>query len=152
MRRYLAFLWLVCFCPLSIGDPGAAPPPQSASGCIDWSNGACSRYWVSIIQLIGSPEKFNGKRVLTQGYIHIDEHEREGKSLYVHKEDYLNDLTKNGLWVTFAAGATLERCQDAYVSVVGTFSSDTGHMGGYGGSINIESCAAMRPNNRWRGP
>jgi len=138
LKRYVTLLLLASFCQVSIADPDATSPPKRPPNCIDWSDGTCRAYWVSMIQLIGSPERYDGKRVMTEGFIHIDEHQREGKNLYVHREDYLHNLYKNGLWVIDVPGG--EKCQDAYVSVIGVFSSDTGHMGASAGSIRIERC------------
>ena len=51
---------------------------------------------VSMIQLLGTPEKFDSKFIRVYGFLRL---EFEGKALYLHKEDYSQGLTKNSVWV-----------------------------------------------------
>jgi len=53
---------------------------------------------VSLIKLIATPEKYNGKRIQVIGYLHL---EFEGNAIYLHKEDEEAGLSKNGFWVNF---------------------------------------------------
>ena len=57
----------------------------------------CSLYDASIVELIATPEMFDGKRVRTVGFVHL---EFEGNGLYLHKEDWTHSLYRNGLWST----------------------------------------------------
>src|SRR5215471_15964166 len=52
---------------------------------------------VSMVQLIASPEKFDGKVVQVIGFLRL---EFEGDVLYLHADDYKNRINKNGLWVS----------------------------------------------------
>jgi hypothetical protein len=51
---------------------------------------------VSMIQLIARPDDFDGEYVRVIGFYR---HEFEGNALYLHREDYEQGLTKNGLWM-----------------------------------------------------
>jgi hypothetical protein len=95
---------------------------------------------VSIIQLISNPEQFDGKRVRLIGFVRL---ELEGDAIYLHREDYNNRLTKNGLWINITKdfdGKGNHKYDQKYVLVEGTFSANNqGHMGLFSGAIeNIE--------------
>ena len=50
----------------------------------------------SIVQLIANPSAFHNKKVRIIGYMNI---EFEGNAIYLHREDYMRGLHKNGLWL-----------------------------------------------------
>ncbi|WP_164850007.1 hypothetical protein [Mucilaginibacter limnophilus] len=92
---------------------------------------------LSIINLIANPEKYDGKSIRVNGYLHL---EFEGNMLYLHKVDYEKSLSKNALWMDFSKKSLMaldkEKCNDKYVLVEGVFNSNnTGHMGMNTGSI-----------------
>ena len=96
---------------------------------------------VAVIQLIATPERFEGRRVHVVGYLY---QEFEGSGLYAHQEDFERSLYRNGLWINVA------RCgypgkpsiNDAYVLVEGEFTGkEHGHMGLWSGSLsNVTRC------------
>src|SRR6266511_2902776 len=51
---------------------------------------------VSLIQIIGNPEPFHGKRVVVAGFVVL---EFEHHALYLHREDADHLLMKNALWL-----------------------------------------------------
>ncbi len=75
---------------------------------------------VSMIELIANPEKFDGKRVFVEGFLHF---EFEGNALYFHEEDYRGGLWQNGvsLGVTPAQQKQYAVCESRNCFVVGTF-------------------------------
>jgi len=96
---------------------------------------------VSIIQLIATPEKFDGKRVAVMGYLRL---EFEGNAIYIHKEDYERRIVKNGVWVSPLKGIC-EKPRSLnlkYVLLEGRFdANNNGHMGLNSGSIvDITRC------------
>ena len=95
-----------------------------------------------MVELLASPELFDGKRIRTFGYVHL---EFEGDALYLHKEDYAHSLYRNGLWVDLTNTVSRTDCQDRYVLVEGTFtSSDHGHMGLWSGALKkITRCMPL---------
>jgi hypothetical protein len=127
----------------------AAAAATSAQGeihrprCATEPGKPCSLYDASIVELIATPEVFDGKRVRTVGYVHF---EFEGNGLYLHKEDYAHSLYLNGLWVDLAKGVSGTDCQDRYVLVEGTFrSGNRGHMGLWSGAVEeITRCMPLR--------
>lgn len=90
---------------------------------------------VSLITLIAKPADFDGKQVRVKGFARV---EFEGNAIYLHRDDYLYGITKNGLWLDLemvpsksAAGA-----DKRYVLVEGVFSmEEQGHFGLWSGSI-----------------
>lgn len=90
---------------------------------------------VSMLSLIAAPKDFDGKQVRVIGFARL---EFEGNAIYLHKEDYLHGILKNGLWLDIdslprKAGAIPD---NQYVIVEGTFSmKDQGHLGLWAGSI-----------------
>ena len=91
----------------------------------------------SLIRLIATPEKYDGKTIQVIGYLHL---EFEGNAIYLHKEDYENSLTENSFWVSFSKKITKQKnimdYNDRYVIIIGTFKMDkNGHMGMFGGTL-----------------
>lgn len=83
-------------------------------------------FFVSLIQLIATPEKYDGKVVKVVGFMHL---EFEGDELFVSSADFDNRITKNGVWIVRNPSlvAHADEIKDRYVVVVGTFST-----GGFG--------------------
>lgn len=85
---------------------------------------------VSLINLIAAPKQFDGKLVRVSGYLNI---EFENIELYLHKEDSLQGLTKNGVWLDLDGEARKKfgSLKSRYVFVEGVVdSTHFGHMGG----------------------
>jgi hypothetical protein len=90
---------------------------------------------VSIVQLLATPEKFDGKLVRVFGFLRLA---FEGDALYLHREDDTQGLTRNALWVdrTEAMEREQEKLNAHYVLIEATFDAeDTGHMGLFGGAL-----------------
>lgn len=91
---------------------------------------------VSVIQLIAQPEKFDGKRVRFIGFLRL---EFEGDAIYLHREDFEQGISRNGLWINVPSEMTKPQ-RDAvnmrYVICVGIFRAGAhGHMGMFSGEI-----------------
>jgi len=101
---------------------------------------------VSVINLIATPERYNGKLVRIIGYLNL---EFEGNALYLHKEDYDRSLLKNGIWIDMPRKDFIEKTKEFskhYVVIEGIFDmSDTGHMGLFSGSLT-----KITRLDRWR--
>ncbi len=100
---------------------------------------------VPMIQLLSHPEKYEGQKVLTHGFLSMQS-ERENH-LYLHKEDYRFALM-NGvvLRLTQAQRERFEKLNLNYVLIEGTIHAGVGgHDEGYCGEIvdvtRIESWA-----------
>jgi hypothetical protein len=77
---------------------------------------------VSMIQLIARPSDFDGEYVRVTGFYR---HEFEGNLLYLHREDYEQGLTKNGVWMDGKPEHNM-----TYILVEGRFNAKrTGHLG-----------------------
>jgi hypothetical protein len=90
---------------------------------------------VSMVQLIASPEKFDGKVVQVVGFLRL---EHEGDVLYLHEDDYRHRIRKNGLWVARnkIIADNINRLNMNYVLLVGTFNAgNKGHMSLNSGAI-----------------
>jgi hypothetical protein len=74
---------------------------------------------VSMIRLIASPERYDGKPVMVFGFYHLTAHPFHSASvLYLHKEDYEHELTLNSLLVERPEGTELNH---GYAVVTGIF-------------------------------
>jgi hypothetical protein len=100
---------------------------------------------VSIIRLIATPEKYQGKFVRIEGYLH---NQFEDSAIYLSKDDADHLINKNALWVRYAEKAqkqalyseqepdNLRYFDRKYVLIEGVFNEyDHGHLGAYAGSI-----------------
>lgn len=92
---------------------------------------------VSLIQLIATPERYHQKIVQVVGYLNL---EFEGNAVYLHKEDFDNVLSNNGIWVIFSDLVSREKkltdYSKKYVILQGTFDMyKKGHFGLYSGTI-----------------
>jgi hypothetical protein len=101
---------------------------------------------VSIIRLIATPERYDGKLVRVVGYLNMA---FEGDSISFHEEDFRRNLVENALWVEPAEGMRKEltKLSRQYVLIEGVFdASDRGHMGLFSGAItNITRADAWKP-------
>ena len=93
---------------------------------------------VSIVNLIATPEKYDGKKIQIIGYLHL---EFEGDGIYLHKDDFTNAITANGQWVNFSEKLikkkNIKDYSDNYVIILGTFNKDSkGHMGLFNGTMD----------------
>ena len=91
---------------------------------------------VSMLQLIATPEKYQGKLVRAIAFLRI---EFEGNALYLHKEDYDHRIAKNAIWLQLSHDAMLkaEGISNQYVIVEGHFDGQQkGHMGLFSGTLS----------------
>jgi hypothetical protein len=101
------------------------------------SAGHCTRYGVSMVELLARPEMFHGKRVRVIGYVRL---EFEGNAIYLSKESYEAAIAKNALWLDPPIGSALAKkgakWGPRYAIVEGRFDATmTGHMGSFSGAI-----------------
>jgi hypothetical protein len=90
---------------------------------------------VSLLQLIATPKRFDKKPIRVVGFLRL---EFEGNALYLHREDYENAISGNGIWVEVSA--EMAKQEDSlnmhYVLLQGIFNAnDRGHMSLWSGSI-----------------
>ena len=118
-------------------DAGRKTPPN----CVASNATGAVICHVSMMALLGSPADYDGKLVVTYGYVHF---EFEGDSVYLHKEDFDNRLITNSLWISLKEGVKAEGCQDSYAVIYGRFVAGfRGHMGMNPGEIaEVSRCEA----------
>jgi hypothetical protein len=82
---------------------------------------------VSLIQLIANPEKYDGTHVLVVGFLRL---EFEGNALYVHEDDYKNNIYGNaiGIGVTKKWKWSKEELNMHYVMLGGTFKAGKSNL------------------------
>jgi hypothetical protein len=94
---------------------------------------------VSLIELIANPDAYNGDDVQVYGYVHLDKpplFEETSDAIYLHKEDSVNFIGKNGLFLSVPTeDPKRSSIKDGYKILEGRFSKDKGHMGMWSGSI-----------------
>ena len=90
---------------------------------------------VSIVALIATPEKYDGRLVRVIGFLHL---EFEGNAIYVHEEDHKRHLAINGLWVdeNGACRSNRRNPDGHYALLEGVFNATRkGHTGLWSGAI-----------------
>jgi hypothetical protein len=91
--------------------------------------------YASLVQLLATPERFDGKLVQVVGYVHL---EFEGNQICLHREDVRVHLSRNCLWLVPPELSADARSQasDRYNIVIGRFNARSkGHMGLFSGAI-----------------
>ncbi len=100
---------------------------------------------VSLVSLISTPEKYQGKLVRVNGYLH---YRFEDNALYLSKDDGTYLIGKNSVWLHFSedvkvqtsfnkGNPALTDLNDKYVLVEGRFNkNDKGHLGAHSGALN----------------
>ncbi len=78
------------------------------------------RVKVSLVQLIATPDRFDGKAVEVKGFLEMD---WEGALLYLHQADADNAMLSNAIWVrvTGQMKKDEEKLNKKYVTVRGKF-------------------------------
>ena len=146
MKRLARFVAIGASVAVTLGcsDPptpveATATMPKACAGPTKTGGYICD---VSMAALLANGDRYDGVRVITQGYIHF---EFEGNAIYLHKEDLDRNLSRNGLWVTLAKDVEATACQDAYVIVEGTFRAGLGgHFALWSGALDdITRCARL---------
>ena len=85
-----------------------------------------------MIQLIATPERFDGQRLQVTGYFGGIQFEES--ALYLHEEDYKHGITKNALWLE--AWDTLSKTPAGYITVDAVLNASRhGHLSGYQGTL-----------------
>jgi len=90
---------------------------------------------VSLIKLIATPERYDGKRVRVIGYCWL---EFEGDAIYLHEDDYLHGISENAVWLALSDEQRASRTtwRGRYVLASGVFrAQDRGHFGMFAGSL-----------------
>jgi hypothetical protein len=138
MRRWMLVPVLLLLASSSGSVQQERFPPDSRCQGVD-RRSACTIYGVSIVELIATPRLYDGKRVRVTGWLHL---EFEGNAIYLHRDDQVHGLTRNGLWVSFARQQGDSSCAGGYALVEGTFNAGHhGHMGLWSGAIEgIDRC------------
>jgi hypothetical protein len=133
MRRIRLVVFSCVVCLLATAN--------TSGGKVADSPPAESPMYVSVLQLITTPEKFDHKLVSLVGFLTI---EREGDKLFAHQEDALNSILANAIQVegTKEMFYDRERIDMKYVKILGTFqASDHKRIPFYSGIIvGVRSC------------
>ena len=86
---------------------------------------------VSIVQLLATPARYEGRLVQVRGVAHF---EFEESALYLHREDADHMNSANGLWLEAGGHDDLS---DVFVLVEGRFTARShGHLGAWPGEID----------------
>jgi hypothetical protein len=142
LRRPTLMLGALALMAIAPALSAQAAPPQSmcASG-----TSPCTLYRPSFVYLLAHPEQFEGRRIHIVGFLHL---EFEGTALYLHREDFQKNLSKNGFWVNFRQGIDIPKdVSGSYVQLEGTFTSKSaGHFGMWSGEISDISFVSRWPD------
>jgi hypothetical protein len=113
MKRLFLFGVLFLFCSLAIIS-GANLARQQRKPIVPQPEG------VSIINLIATPERYDGKMISVAGFLAI---ENEDSRLYLSQEDYRRNLMINGIFVDHSEEIhkDIEQKDLHYVLITGIF-------------------------------
>ena len=96
---------------------------------------------VSLVQLIATPERYDGKQVSVVGFLVFG---FEGDWLCLHKEDYDNGIDANGVRIdrTKDMSRDLEKLHRNYVQIVGVFRQEASPFGfaSQGHVVDVQKC------------
>lgn len=93
-------------------------------------------YSVSLVQLIATPEKYNGKFVRVNGYLHV---KFEDSALYFSKDHADRIDARNAIWMSYAENGKLQLqpkhkagiinfdCEWVFVEGIFVYESEHGH-------------------------
>jgi hypothetical protein len=96
---------------------------------------------VSMLKLLATPERFDGKFIRTYGFLRIA---FEGKALYFHKDDYSHQLYKNSVWVDLPETGEYLNLNMHYVLIEGIFNANSyGHLHMFSGTL--EKISRVQP-------
>src|ERR1700693_2065130 len=109
---------LVSIALCSFADVSASPPQEPTVS-------------ISLVRLISSPGRYEGKRVLVEGFAVL---EFENQSLYLNQSDADYLIRGNATWLDISEAlyhsAKRKQLNRHYLRVEGTFDPrETGHMG-----------------------
>lgn len=133
-------LLCVVFALLVFGCREAPTPPLIVDSGTT-TGPVAGRVFASLIQLIATPDQFEGREVGVMGYCWA---ETEGNALYVHEEDHRYLFTKNSVNLNFERSRSAAAgCRDRHVLVLGKFSSRGGDA--LSGSIDVDIFHIQEP-------
>lgn len=136
LQPHAALVLLLIACGARSGETSAGREPRSEAVCLEPVAEGCALHRVSLRELVARPDRWRGRRVAVEGYLHL---ESEGGALYPTAEDYQRRNRRLALFTTSflrdALGPTC-RCNDQEVVVIGMYDpSDKGHEGAWGGAV-----------------
>jgi hypothetical protein len=91
---------------------------------------------VSIVRLIATPERYDGKTIRLIGYLHL---EFEGNAIYLHREDFDRGIFEDSVWINLPNDINpgqRKAVNDHYVICTAKFVAGRhGHMGMFAGEL-----------------
>jgi hypothetical protein len=85
---------------------------------------------VSIVSLIASPDRYEGKAVVVTGFFRAD---FEHSAIYLNEDDGKHSIKPNGFWLE---GRIPDHMRNQYVTVQAIFTTAMrGHLGGWPGTL-----------------
>jgi hypothetical protein len=131
-----SLIWICA--PLAIVCACSRYTPSYGEARRGWG---CQDEYVSLINLVATPERYDGKYVSVLGYVSL---EFEGSAIYLDREDMRRCLTKNAIWLNVELGTNIPR-EELYrrfhgkcCLVEGRFNAqDKGHLGLFSGGLDV---------------
>lgn len=153
MKKYLYSLLIIMVCVATITVVIVINKNSSTNNITPTSYGTTNKEpeEVSVISLLSTPEKYDGRfvRVIGVGCIKF-----EGYAFYLSKDDYKYNVTKNALWMDLdykslnTSDKELEKWNGKYVLVEGIFNSKkNGHLNLFSGTIENVTRYAYHEKN-----
>lgn len=84
---------------------------------------------VSIVSLIASPDRYEGKAVVVTGFFRVD---FEHSAIYLNEDDGKHSIRPNGFWLD---GRIPDHMRNQYVTVQAIFTTTRGRLEGFPGTL-----------------
>ena len=111
-------------------EPASTPEPAAPSSdpcATDVANPTT----VSLAALLANPERFEGQSVGVIGFFHQG---FEHSAIYLHREDFVQSIKPNALWVT--GSSVPDGLSGRYARLEGIFTATQGgHLGQWSGTL-----------------
>jgi hypothetical protein len=137
---------LLVACGARSGGTAAGAKPSPDGTCLEPNAEGCSLNRVPIEELVAQPDKWRGRRVAVEGYLHLEPDHGE---LYPSEDDYRHRNRRAALLTTNflrgVLGPTCD-CTEKDVVIVGMYDpSDKGSSGRWGGAVKDIEKVQVQP-------
>lgn len=105
--------------------------------CSNVANAYSAQEYVSIVNLLAAPDKYQGKSVQVKGWVVFGV---EHQAVYLTESDAKNAISKNALWISIDCPEQIEKTFAELYSLSGIFDKDfLGNGDLFSGSIKVSS-------------
>lgn len=145
LQSCIAFTLALIACGSRSGQTGSETGPEAV--CLEPVAEGCALHQVPLLRLLAEPERWRGRRVAVEGYLHLGP---AGAALYPSAEDYQRRRLRRALLAASSNPEVLGpacKCDDQEVVLVGMYDpSEKGRGGAWGGAVKDVEQVEPRTN------